>query len=71
MRELVRLRRSLRVEHELDDARAVPQVDEDQAAVIATAVHPAGDPGLCPRPLGGQLTAPRVAVVVRARARAS
>ena len=33
----------LRVEDELDEAGAVAQVDEDQAAVVAAAVHPAGD----------------------------
>ena len=38
-----RLAAGVRVEDELDDARAVAQVDEDQAAVVAAAVHPAGD----------------------------
>ncbi len=36
-------RRRVRVEDELDDARAVAQVDEDQPAVVAAAVDPAGD----------------------------
>ena len=39
----VRLRRGLGMEDELHEARAVAQVDEDQAAVVAPAVHPAGD----------------------------
>jgi hypothetical protein len=30
----------LRVEDHLDDALAVPQVDKDQPAVVAAAVHP-------------------------------
>ena len=34
------------MEDELDDAGAVAQVDEDQAAVVAAAVDPAGDPHL-------------------------
>ena len=34
------------MEDELDDAGAVAQVDEDQAAVVAAAVDPAGDPRL-------------------------
>ena len=38
--------RRARVEDELDDARAVAQVDEDQAAVVAAAVDPAGDADL-------------------------
>src|SRR6478735_8088926 len=31
------------IEHDLHDAFAVAQVDEDHAAVIATPMHPAGD----------------------------
>ena len=41
--ERERLRRRLGVEDELQDAAAVAQVDEDQAAVVAAAVHPARD----------------------------
>ena len=33
----------LRVEHHLQQALAVAQVDEDHPAVIAAAMHPAGD----------------------------
>ena len=39
----VGLGRGIGMEHELDDPRALPQVDEDQTAVVATAVHPARD----------------------------
>ena len=42
LRQRVRLGRRLRMEDELDDAGAVAQVDEDQAAVVAAAVDPAG-----------------------------
>ena len=38
----VRLGRRLRVEDELEQPGAVAQVDEDQAAVVAAAVDPAG-----------------------------
>jgi hypothetical protein len=38
----------VRIEHDLQQALAVPQVDEDHAAMVATAVHPAGDGDLCP-----------------------
>ena len=71
MRGRVRLGRGLRVEHELHDARAVAQVDEDQPAVVAAAVHPAGDARLRAGALGGQLAAPGVAVAVGSRSRAS
>jgi hypothetical protein len=30
------------VEHELDDPGTVPQVDEDQPAVVTSPVHPTG-----------------------------
>ena len=40
----VRLRRHGRVEHQLDDAAAVAQVDEDELAVVAAAGDPAGEP---------------------------
>ena len=32
------------IEDELDEPGPVAQVDEDQAAVVAAAVHPAGEP---------------------------
>ena len=40
------------MEDELDEPGAVAQVDEDQAAVVAAAVHPAGDPRLGVDPVG-------------------
>ena len=40
----VRLGRLLRAEHELEQPAAVAQVDEDEPAVVAPAVHPAGHP---------------------------
>ena len=43
MRGAVRLGRRLRVEDDLHQAGAVAQVDEDEAAVVAAAVHPARD----------------------------
>ena len=44
--ERERVARRLRVDDELDDPGAVAQVDEDQPAVVAAAVDPAGDPDL-------------------------
>ena len=44
----VRLGGGLGVEDELHEARAVAQVDEDQPAVVAPAVHPAGDAHVSP-----------------------
>ena len=38
----MRLGGAIRVEHHLHDAGAVPQVDEDEAAVVAPAMNPAG-----------------------------
>ena len=55
------------MEHELHDPRAVAQVDEDQATVVAAAMDPARDARVRARPLGGELAAPRVAVGVRPR----
>ena len=54
------------VEDELDDAGAVAQVDEDQAAVVAAAMDPAGDPRLGVDPVAEHLAAPGVAVAVGA-----
>ena len=39
----VRLGGGLGMEHELHEPGAIAQVDEDQPAVVAPAVHPAGD----------------------------
>src|SRR5947209_20304033 len=64
MGKLVRARRSVRVKDELDDARAVAQVDEDQAAVVTAAMHPACHPRVRAGPFGGQLLTPGVAEVV-------
>ena len=49
VRPRVRLGRGLGVEDELQQAGAVAQVDEDQAAVVAAAVHPAGHADLVAR----------------------
>ena len=65
MSALVRLGRVLGVEHELHDPGAVAQVDEDQPAVVAPAVDPAGHARRGVGAVGGQLAAPCVAVVVR------
>ena len=46
---------ALGVDHELDDAGLVAEVDEDQAAVVAPARDPAGDGDLIPDPLGAKL----------------
>ena len=51
-----RLGRSLRIDHELRDARSVAQVDEHEPAVVATAGRPAGE---CHRPPG--MLEPRLA----------
>ena len=45
------------MEDELHDARAVAQVDEDQAAVVAAAVHPAGDARRRAGALGAEVAA--------------
>ena len=57
------------MEDELDQAGAVAQVDEDQAAVVAAAVDPARDARLGVDPVGEHLAAPGVAVVVGPRRR--
>src|SRR5436305_12459824 len=61
----MRLRRGIGMEHQLDDARAIAQVDEGGPAVVAPAVHPPGHARRRARALGGELTAPRVAIAVR------
>ena len=62
VRELGRLGRELRVDHELRDPAAVAQVDEDQAAVVAAACDPAGEDELLAdellRRLAGHVCAP-------------
>ena len=65
--ELVRLRRVLGVEDELQDAGAVAQVDEHQAAVVAAAVDPAGHADGVADARGVELAGPRVAVGVGPR----
>ena len=42
-------RRRPGVEDDLDEAGVVPEVDEDEAAVVAAAVHPAGERDGLPR----------------------
>ena len=53
------------VEDELDDPGAVAEVDEDEPAVVATAVHPAGDARARSGAAGVQIAGPGVAVRVR------
>ncbi len=52
------------MEDQLHQARAIAQVDEDQPAVIAAAVHPSGDTGSTAGARRGQLGGPGVAVAV-------
>ena len=59
-------RRVLGVEDELEDARAVAQVDEDQAAVVAAAVDPARHADALAGARGVELARPGVAVRVGA-----
>jgi hypothetical protein len=65
MTQLECVARLIRVQHELDQPGPIPQVDEDQAAVVAAAVHPSGDAGLGVHPVRQHLTAPAVAVRIR------
>ena len=60
----------VRMEDELDEPGAVAQVDEHEAAVVAAAVDPAGEPGVGVDPVAEHLAAPGVAVGVRAQCRA-
>ena len=69
MGELERLAGLVGVEDELDQPGAVAQVDEDEPAVVAAAVDPAGDPDVGVDPVGEHLPAPGVAVLVRAQRR--
>jgi len=50
------------VYHDLGQAVPVPEVDEDQAAVIPPAMNPAGDQDLATGVFGAQLAARHVAV---------
>src|ERR1700684_2641718 len=52
---------------ELDDARALAQVDEDQSAVVTAAVHPAGDADLIARARCVELSRPRIPIAVGPR----
>ena len=65
MSELERLARLVGVEDELNEPGAVPEIDEDEAAVVAAAVDPAGDADLGVDPIREDLAAPRVSVLVR------
>ena len=56
----VRLGRLLGPEDELEQPGAVAQVDEDQPAVVAAAVHPAGDAHLLAHVVRAQLAGPVV-----------
>src|SRR5205085_6824494 len=56
-----------RVEDELDEAAAVAQVDEDQPAVVAAAVHPAGDADVAAGVTEREVAGPAVAEAVGAR----
>src|SRR5204862_3832851 len=52
-------------EDQLHEPGAVTQVDEDESAVVAAAVHPARHPHAGVDPVGQHLAAPGVAIVVR------
>src|SRR4051794_34531899 len=67
MSELESLTKLVRVEYELHESRPVAQVDEDEAAVVAAAMDPAGDAHLGIDPVGQDLAAPGVAVFVGAQ----
>src|SRR5689334_2815639 len=54
-RSLHHLRRGpLRVERELHQPCAIPQIDEDESSEIPPAMHPAAEPHLLPELLAGQ-----------------
>ena len=57
----------LGVEHELDDPRAVAEVDEDQAAVVSPPVDPPGDAHRLARVGEREAPAPVIAEPVRHR----
>src|SRR6185369_15312692 len=54
LRAIVKLLAGLGLEHHLGEARAVAQVDEDGAAVVAAVVHPAEEDHLLAHVLRGQ-----------------
>ena len=55
---------SLRVEDDLQNARTVTKVDEDQTTVVAAAVNPASYARLAANVGASQLTAPALAVPI-------
>ena len=63
VRDLGRSGRALRVDHELDLAGVVTEVDEHEPAMIAARVGPAGDGHAATRVVGAQLAAHHVAPV--------
>src|SRR5688500_14536831 len=69
MGEVVGLLAAVGVEDELHEPGAIAQVYEDQAAMIAPAVHPARDPDIGVDPVRKHLTAPGVAIAVGAQGR--
>ena len=64
VRDRGRLGRALGVDDELDDARVVAQVDEDEAAVVAAARRPAGQGQPFAHTVGARLAAHEVAPLV-------
>ena len=64
MAELESTRRVVGMEEELDDPRAVTQIDEDQPAVIAAPVDPARDTHLGAGPVAQHLAAPGIPIAV-------
>src|SRR5262249_52766786 len=62
--ELEGVARLVRVEDELDEPGPVAEVDEDEAAVVAATVDPAGHAQLRVHPVGQHLPAPGVAVAI-------
>ena len=67
VRHGVRLGRALGVDHELADPGAVAQVDEDEPAVVAPRVDPAGERQALADVLGPHLAAAEVAPASLAR----
>src|SRR4051812_36511675 len=59
--------RMLRMEDQLHEPAAIAQVDEDEAAVVATAVHPARDARLVADLVLADVPTPERAVTVLAR----
>ena len=61
VRDLRGLGRPLGIDDELDDARVIAQVDEDQPAVVAAARDPPGDVDRLAHALGGHLAGVEIA----------